>query len=79
MPQSRTLSVGWEVYKESITVASIAQAYHAEVVSLGPIDPRQWDIDKLMHTLQSKNSPLICMPFDSDPNLCAYSTFSHAP
>jgi hypothetical protein len=37
MQQSRTLSVGLDVRKESIAIAYIAPEYHAEVVSLGTI------------------------------------------
>ena len=37
MSQSRTLSVGMDVHKESIAVASVAQAHGAEVVSLGGV------------------------------------------
>ena len=40
MHQSRTLSIGLEVHKESIAVAYVAQAHHAEVVSLGTIGTR---------------------------------------
>jgi hypothetical protein len=34
MPQSRALSIGMDVHKESIAVASVAQEHHAEVISL---------------------------------------------
>jgi transposase len=59
MPQSRTLYVGLDVHNESSAVAYITQAYHAEGVSLGTIGTRQCDIDKLIRTLQSKNSHLV--------------------
>ena len=40
MSQSRTLYVGMDVHKESIAVASVAQAHGAEVISLGTLgDP----------------------------------------
>jgi transposase len=58
MSQSRTLDVGMDVQKESIAVASVAQAYGAEVVSLGTVGTRQWDIDKLIRQLQSKSTQL---------------------
>ena len=35
MHQSRTLSLGLDVQKESVAVAYVAQEHHAEVVSLG--------------------------------------------
>jgi hypothetical protein len=56
MPQSRTLSVGLEVHKESRAVASVATAHHAEVVSLGTIGPRPCDSDTLIRQLQAKRS-----------------------
>ena len=55
MSQSRTLSVGMAVHKDSIAVAYVAQAYGAEVVSLGTSGTRQGDIDKLLRQLQSKS------------------------
>jgi transposase len=54
MHQSSTLYVGLDVHKESIAVAYVAKAHHAEVVSLGNIGTRQCDIDKLIRQLQSK-------------------------
>jgi transposase len=59
LPQSRTLSVGLEVHKDAIAVASVAQEHHAEVVSLGTIGTRQCDIDTLVRPLQSKRKPLV--------------------
>src|SRR5215510_10416071 len=59
MTQSSTLYVGMDVHKESIAVASVAQAHGAEVVSLGTIGTRQGDIDKLLRHLQSKGPPLV--------------------
>ena len=41
MAQSRTLYVGREGHKESMAVASGAQAHGAAVLSLGPLGPRQ--------------------------------------
>jgi hypothetical protein len=40
MHQSRTLSIGWDVHKESMAVAYVAQEHHADVVSLGTIGTR---------------------------------------
>src|SRR5262249_3472436 len=54
-----TLYVGMDVPKESIAVASVAQAHGAEVVSLGPIGTRQCDSDKLLRHLQSKGQQLV--------------------
>ncbi len=54
MQQSRTLSVGLDVHKASIAVASVAQDHGAEVVSLGTIGTRQGAIDTLLRHLQSK-------------------------
>lgn len=59
MSQSSTLYVGMDVHKESIAVAYVAQAHHAEVVSLGTIGTRQCDIDALIRKLQSKRPHLV--------------------
>src|SRR5262245_55357246 len=56
MPQSRTLSVGVDVHKESMAVADIAHEPHAEVIVLGNIGTRQCEIDTLIRRLQSKSS-----------------------
>jgi len=37
MHQSSTLSIGLDIHKESIAVAYVAHAHHAEVVSFGNI------------------------------------------
>ena len=55
MPQSRTLSIGMAVQKDSIAVASVAQALHAEVSYLGAIGTRQGDLDQLIRPLQSQS------------------------
>ena len=59
MPQSSTLYVGMDVHKESIAVASVAQAHGAEVVSLGTIGTRQGAIDTRLRHLQSKGPQLV--------------------
>jgi len=59
MHQSTTLSIGMDVHKESMAVASIAQDHGAEVTYLGPIGTRQADINQLVRTLQSKAKHLI--------------------
>jgi transposase len=64
-----TLYVGLDVHKESIAVAYVAKAHHAEVVSLGTIGTRQCDIDKLIRQLQSKSSHLIFV-YEAGP--CGY-------
>jgi transposase len=69
MAQSRTLSVGMDVQKESIAVASVAQEYGAAVVSLGTVGTRQCEIDKLIRQLQSKSQQLV---FVSDAGPCGY-------
>jgi transposase len=69
MHQSSTLYVGLDVHKESIAVAYVAKAHHAEVVSLGNIGTRQCDIDKLIRQLQSKSSHLI---FVYEAGSCGY-------
>jgi transposase len=69
MHQSRTLYVGLDVHKESIAVAYVAKAHHAEVVSLGNIGTRPCDIDKLIRQLQSKSAHLIFV-YEAGP--CGY-------
>jgi transposase len=59
MSQSRTLSVGMDVHKETMAVASAAQAHGAEVVALGTIGTRQCDIAKLLRQLRSKRTQLV--------------------
>src|SRR5919109_2672385 len=59
MPQSRTLYVGMDVHKDSIAVAYGAQDHHAEVVSLGNIGTRQYDLEQLIRRLQAKSSHLV--------------------
>ena len=59
MHQSRTLSLGWDVQKESVAVAYVAQEHHAEVVALGHIGPRQGDLDHLMRQRPSTSTPLL--------------------
>jgi len=59
MQQSSTLYIGFDVHKESIAVAYVAQDHGAEVISLGTIGTRQCDIDKLLRQLQSKSKQLV--------------------
>jgi len=58
-----------EGHKESIAVASVAQAHGAEVVALGPIGTRQCAMDKLLRHLQSKGPQLVCV-YEAGP--CGY-------
>ncbi len=48
---SRTLYVGLDVHKDSIAVAYAPEDRGADVVSLGTIGTRQYDIDKLLRKL----------------------------
>ena len=69
MHQSRTLSIGLDVHKESIAVAYVAQEHPADVVSLGNIGTRQCDIDQLIRKMQSKSKHLIFV-YEAGP--CGY-------
>ena len=69
MSQSRPLSVGMDVHKESIAVAYVAKYYDAAVISLGTLGTRQCDIDTLIRKLQSKATHLI---FVSEAGPCGY-------
>jgi transposase len=69
MPQSRTLSIGMDVHKESIAVASVAQEHHAEVISLGALGTRQCDIDQFIRNMPSKSKHLV---FVSEAGPCGY-------
>ena len=52
--QSRTLFIGMDVHKETISVAYVAQEHGAEVSSLGTLGTRQCDIDQLVRKMPSK-------------------------
>ena len=67
MPQSSTLYVGMDVHNDSSVVASMAQEHGADVVSLGPLGPRQGDIDKLRRPLQSQSQQRV---FVYEAGLC---------
>ena len=66
MSQSRTLSVGMDVQKASMAVASVAQDHGAAVISLGTVGTRQCAIDKLLRHLRSK-SPQRVVVYDAGP------------
>src|SRR5919197_83480 len=69
MHQSRTLSIGLDVHKESIAVAYVAQAHHAAVVSLGTSRTRPCDSDQRSRTMQSKSQQLL---FGYEAGPCGY-------
>ena len=69
MAQSRTLYVGMDGHKASIAVASVAQAYGTEVVSLGTVGTRQCAIDQLIRPLQSNSTQLVFV-YAADPCGC---------
>jgi transposase len=56
---SKTIFVGLDVHKESIAVAYAPEDRGADVVSLGNIGTRQYDIDKLLRKLQAKGAALV--------------------
>src|SRR5262252_10721721 len=59
LSQASTLYVGMDGHKESIAVASVAQAHGAAVVSRGTIGTRQCAIDKRRRPLQSQGQQLV--------------------
>jgi transposase len=72
MSQSRTLYLGWDVHKDSIAVAYVAQEHGAEVPSLGTIGTRQGDIDHLIRKMQSKAKHLMFV-YEAGP--CGYGLY----
>ena len=69
-----TIYVGLDVHKESIAVAYAPEDRGAEVVALGPIGPRQGDIDKLLRQLQSKGATLVFV-YEAGP--CGYGLYRY--
>ena len=61
MKPSSTLSVGMDVQKASIAVASVAQAHGAEVLSRGTVGTRQGASDQRLRHLQSQSPQLVCV------------------
>jgi transposase len=59
MTPSNTLDVGFAVQQDSLAVADVVQAPGAEVIALGAIGTRPWDIDMLLPPLQSTSAPLM--------------------
>ena len=66
---SKILYVGLDVHKDSIAVAYAPEDRGAEVVSLGSIGTRQYDIDKLIRKLQSQGATLVFV-YEAGP--CGY-------
>jgi transposase len=66
---SKTLFVGLDVHKDTIAVAYAPEDRSAEVVSLGMIGTRQYDIDKLIRKLESKEARLV-FAYEAGP--CGY-------
>ena len=69
-----TIYVGLDVHKESIAVAYAPEDRGAEVVALGTIGPRQYDIDKLIRRLQSKGATLV---FSYEAGPCGYGLYRY--
>ena len=59
MHQSSTLYIGRDVPKDSITVADVAEDPPPDVVFLGTMGPRPYDIAQLIRKLPSKSQPLV--------------------
>ena len=66
---SKTLFVGLDVHKDSIAVAYAPEDRGAEVISLGMIGTRQYDIDKLIRKLEAKGATL-AFAYEAGP--CGY-------
>jgi transposase len=66
---SKTLFVGLDVHKDSIAVAYALEDRGAEVISLGMIGTRQYDIDKLIRKLEAKGATL-AFAYEAGP--CGY-------
>ena len=56
---NRKLFVGLDVHKDPIAVAYASEDRGTEVVSLGMIGTRQYDIDKLIRKLEAKGAALV--------------------
>ena len=69
MSHSSTLLIGMDVHKDSIAVASVAQAHGAEVVSLGTLGTRPCAIDQRLRQLPSQGPPLVFV-YEAGP--CGY-------
>lgn len=74
MPEPRTLFVGLDVHKDSIAVAHAAAERDDPPHFVGPIGPRQGDLDQLIRRLQSKASHLV-FAYEAGP--CGYGLHRH--
>jgi hypothetical protein len=61
MSQASTLSVGMDVPKASMAVASVAHAQGAAVLALGPLGTRQGASETLLRPLRSPSQPRVCV------------------
>ena len=66
---SKSLFIGLDVHKDTIAVAYAAEDRGTEVVSLGMIGTRQYDIDKLIRKLEAKGAALV-FAYEAGP--CGY-------
>src|SRR5215471_16450705 len=66
---SRRLFVGLDVHKDTIAVAYAAEDRGTDVLLLGMIGTRQYDIDKLIRKLEAKGAPLV-FAYEAGP--CGY-------
>ena len=66
---SKVPFVGLDVHKDTIAVAYAPEDRGAEVVSVGVIGTRQYDIDKLIRKLESKGATLV-VAYEAGP--CGY-------
>ena len=64
---SKTLFVGLDVNKDTIAVAYAPEDRGAEVVSVGMIGTRQFDIDKMLRKLESKGATLV-IAYEAGPH-----------
>jgi transposase len=64
---SKRLFVGLDVHKDTIAVAYVPEDRGAEVVSLGMIGTRQYDIDKLIRKLEPKGATLV-VAYEAGPS-----------
>src|SRR4030095_14481847 len=74
MEHRRTLFIGLDVHKESISVAHVLEDRTAEVTFVGPIGTRQRDLDGLVRRLQSKASRLV-FAYEAGP--CGYVLYRY--
>ena len=66
---SKSLFIGLDVHKDTIAVADAAEDRGTEVVSLGMIGTRQYDVDKLIRELEANGATLM-FAYEAGP--CGY-------